>query len=295
MQCWRDQCAVRSHANRLRKDLESAGAQWLSGYGYLNAWQWLHYAEEALVLVAPREYVRERAVEAANRLEGSTMKQASSLRDRVNQAADDLGNRQREEDARHDVHYVLGEVNRYREDRWGALVVYRDQLMTATAVLWMVLYAALMLAVGLARSTPAASRQTQIATATAFFLAGAGIGLISQLYSLARQDPSQSAVEDFGLSTARVLAIPAFSGTVALAGVVVVAALHLEVNGQHLTAGTDGLRVDWPVVFDWRANGVGFAWAALFALAPDRLFDLLRNTRQLKAEIHSSEASGASS
>ncbi len=283
----RDYSCVRRHVSRLREDLRTRGAHWLSGYGYLNAWRRLHYAEEETALCASRQHVREMAIADVDRLHASKMEQAGRLLDRAEKAADDLGIGRQEPDARHDVHYVRGEVNRYREDRWRALIEYRDQLMTATALLWVLLYAALVVSVSFHAGPP------RLAVATFFFIVGAVIGLLSQLYNLAQQDPAQAAVEDFGLSIARLLGLPAFSGAIGLAGVVVVAALQLEVNGQHLApVAKDG--VDWAAVFDWRANGVGFAWAALFALAPGRLFDLLRNAKQLKTEIHSVEASGAS-
>jgi hypothetical protein len=257
----------------------------------------MHRAEEAVVICAPRASVRAVAVADIDRLTGSSIAQANSLQARATIAAEiltegkELFGRPRaqssEANARQDVRYVRNVVNRYREENWRALIGVRDTLITTTALLWVEIYGTLLLLIAIGAPRP------RVLTGALFFLAGGLVGLVSQLYSESGAGASAS-VEDFGLSVARVFAIPALAGAVGLLSVVSVAALHLSVNGISLSP-TEGhsLGVDWNQVFDWQRNGVGFGVAAVLALAPDRLFDLLKNTKQIKAGLASSEAAGA--
>jgi hypothetical protein len=290
---------ARVDARRLAADLSTPGAHWLSSHAYLDAWERLHRAEEAAVLCAPRASARAAAVADIDRLNGSTIAQASSLQTRATKAAEVLSDgkgpfgrprtQSSEADARQDVRYVRSVVNRFREDKWRALVDVRDTLMSTTALLWIQLYGTLLLLIAFG------APRSRVMTGALFFLAGGLVGLVSQLNSESGAGAS-APVEDFGLSAARVFAIPALAGAVGLLGVVSVAALHLSVNGISLSPSeTRDLRVDWSQVFDWQRNGVGFGVAAVIALAPDRLFALLKNTKQIKAGISSSEASGAAS
>jgi hypothetical protein len=285
------------NAKRLAEDLKTPGSHWLSGHAYLDAWERMHRAEEAVVISAPRATARAVAVADIDRLTGSSIAQATSLQVRATIAAATLtdgteprsgpGAQSSEANARQDVRYVRNVINRYREEQWRALIGVRDTLITTTALLWVEIYATVVLLIAIGAPRP------RVLTGALFFLAGGLVGLVSQLYSETGAGGAAS-VEDFGLSVARVYAIPALAGAVGLLGVVSVAALHLSVNGISLSPNAAGaLGVDWNQVFDWQRNGIGFGVAAVLALAPDRLFDLLKNTKEIKAGLASSEASGA--
>jgi hypothetical protein len=188
--------------------------------------------------------------------------------------------------ARNDVRYVLNAVNEYREGQWRALVDFRDIVVTTAALLWITIYATLLVAIA------AGASAQNLTAALMFFMAGSIAGFLSQMYGQSRSG-SESSVEDFGLALARTIAMPVFSGAIALVGVVAVAALHLTVNGISLTPSTvSGAAVDWGSVFNWQENGLGFGIAFIVALAPETLFDLLKNSKNIKIAISRSEATG---
>lgn len=280
---------------KLETDLGANSRFWVDGTAYLEAWARLHHAEEEAVMCGRLVHVREVAVRDLDRLKGSTIPDAGDLQSRdkdalkVVEAAIRKGSETHSPEisiARSDVRYVFSTVNAFREGQWRALVDFRDIVSTTAALLWITIYATLLVAIA------AGASAKDLTGALMFFMAGAIAGFLSQMYSQSRSG-SEASVEDFGLALARIFAMPAFSGAIALVGVVAVAALHLNVNGVALSPpGGSGAGVDWTSVFDWQTNGLGFGVALIVALAPERLFDLLKNSKDIKIAISKSEAAG---
>ncbi len=273
----------------LEAALRREGPGWLSGEAYLDAWEELHRGEEATAIFAPRSIARAMAAEDVERLRDSGIPQRNSLTDLAKAAMKRLEEQSPSvtqlEDARQDVRFVRTTLNQYREEKWLALVGYRDVLMLTAAAVWFFLYASLLVVLA------AGVMARPLTTASLFFLTGALVGLVSQMFGQSRSDPG-AAVEDFGLGIARVLAMPVLSGAVALLGIGVVAALHISIGGQLTLSIGAGGAVDWGTVFDWSKNGLGFGVAALFGLSPDRLLDFLKSANNIKMAISSTEASG---
>src|SRR5207248_4556990 len=114
-----------------------------------------------------------------------------------------------------------------------------------------------------------------IGVATAFFLVGGLIGLFNQCYNDAQ---AGTVVDDYGLTTARLLMTPLVSGLAAVAGVIIVAVLSIA----QLRLGSDpgvGL-VD---LFDVQRLMFNLIVAATFGLTPGLLIDRLKQqTEQYK-------------
>jgi len=279
----------------LRSDLEASSGFWIDGTAYLEAWERVHRAEEEAVMCGRLAHVRSVAVRDIDRLKGSTIPNASDLQCRLKDALKEvestirLGHENGSPSisiARNDIRYVLNAVNEFREGQWRALVDFRDVVATTAALLWMTIYGTLLVAIA------AGATASALTGALMFFMAGSIAGFLSQMYGQSRSG-SESSVEDFGLALARIFAMPAFSGAIALVGVVAVAALYLNVNGFSLSpAASSGAAVDWTSVFNWQTNGLGFGVAFIVALAPERLFDLLKNSKDIKIAISRSEAAG---
>jgi hypothetical protein len=214
-----------------------------------------------------------------SRLDGSQIPQATALRDRLNAdlasltGADDLS-------ARADLVLVRHAINRWREDQWAKLVGARNLTMLAAAIAGVIAYVGL-LSVVVWHIDPKA-----LQVATAFIITGALISLLHQVTVVGLSD---SAVEDFGQATARLLAATFVSGLIALLGIIVLQGMGLTINGVSMNAPFSR----WRQTFDWTQNKSGFFWAAIFGLAPSLLFQMLQaQIDTIKTSLESSKATG---
>jgi hypothetical protein len=123
-----------------------------------------------------------------------------------------------------------------------------------------------------------------LAMGIAFFLVGAIVGLFNQL----RLDASaETATEDYGLATARLVHTPLFSGLAALVGVLVIPLLSLLANGVAAKESTP-----LPSLGDlFGPSPVSFLLAVVFGLSPTVLLNRLqKEAEQYKADLKSSES-----
>lgn len=204
-------------------------AEWLLGISYVRLWERVHRAEEALISVAPIERVIAGALDDELRLLGSDIDNRDEIRLRVRTAVDALSARAGlllrppapagapapaaalayaeadERFARELLREVHHAINDFRDECRLGLVRARNQLLRTVFATSTVAF--LLLALAISVSVPP---HTVIA-ATSFFLVGAVVGLFNRLYLDAS---AQTAVEDYGLSVARLLHTPLFSGLV---------------------------------------------------------------------------------
>lgn len=179
-----------------------------------------------------------------------------------------------EAEARTTLRRVRHSINQFRTERWAGLVRARNQLMTTTGLTGLALYAAVWLGIMmLERYGPEGRDPAEvIAYAALFFLIGGAIGLFNQCY---RDTKALTAVDDYGLTPARLMATPLVSGVAAVSGVVLILSA---------TAGLHDFTSPDKLAFNVVA-------AATFGLTPTILLDrLLQQTEQFKAEIRASEA-----
>ena len=178
-------------------------------------------------------------------------------------------------EARATLRRVRRSINQFRSDRWAGLVRARNQLMMATGLTGLALYAAVWLAIMMAERfewRDGRDPTEVIAYAAVFFLIGGTIGLFNQCY---RDSKAPSAVDDYGLTLARLMTTPLISGLAAVCGVVLI-----------LTA-TTGIG-EFARLERFAFNVIA---AATFGLTPTILLERLsRQAEQFKAEIRTSEA-----
>jgi hypothetical protein len=115
--------------------------------------------------------------------------------------------------ARTIVREVRFTLHQFRDDRWERLVRVRNQLVRMTILTGITLYALVEFAI------VADTGVETLKAATFFYLIGAIVGLFSRLYDQAKTDTS---IDDFRLTEARLLAAPLYSGLAAIGGVVIV-------------------------------------------------------------------------
>ncbi|HEV3103251.1 MAG TPA: hypothetical protein VG426_13060 [Candidatus Dormibacteraeota bacterium] len=295
-----DPCAVaaKNEADELSASVDhllnhtESGSLWVSATGYLLAWSGIYRLEEAAIQLVPSEHVLAMARDDLSRLSGSSIPDTTHLKERLDNAIKQLitatapgsrpGSASDEVSARCDIAAVRKNINRYREEMWKGLVSERNRIMLTTAIAG--LFALLALdSVVFWHVDPKA-----LQVAGAFIITGAVVSLLHQATLVGNSD---AGVEDFGQSTARLLAATFVSGLIALLGVIVVEGSGLSVNGGGPIIPTFD---HWRQVFDWTQNKSGFFWAALFGFAPSVLFQILqRNADDIKGSLVSSQATGA--
>ncbi len=131
-------------------------------------------------------------------------------------AAVPAGGTEPEQLARAALRHVRTAINGYRNDRWNGLIQARNHLLATFALTTMVIFALL------ATAVMCGAPRKQIIAATVFYLVGATVGLCNRLRN---ESQAVSAVLDYGLSAARRITLPLFSGLGALGGLLFVAYL----------------------------------------------------------------------
>jgi len=304
-------CAeARSHAAYLEQELTTAGPRWVDGTGYIAAWERLHRAEEVLFEVESRSDLLADAVYDELRLNGSTVEHSdqllaliaaakqylrqhvlavAALVQRGAMASNGSDQVNSEVEARSSLREVRGAINMFRDGSWEGIVRARNQLVRGVVLAEVAAYGFLVLAI-----VGKAPTRT-IEAAVAFFAMGAVIGLFNRVATLVATD---TAVEDYSLSTARLITTPVFAGLAAVIGVYLVGTLY---NGSLASVtqpgGGSGAPVTIPTlvqIYDLRTFPIGLLVAAVFGLVPTLVIDRLqRLADSYKEDIKRSEPAAA--
>ncbi len=234
------------------------GMLWVSGTGYTNAWSLMHHAEEALIESQSIDEVIRGAIHDKLAIQGSTLSRKDELLDKLLQAVitlqpkadiyfkehqpdkgdaglnqltealkrkmiqelidkNGLKDVQNPEDpseakalARVALREVRSTLNDFRDKSWEGILRARNRLLESIAVTGIMTHILLAMAILTSDTTGA------IAAAAAFYLVGAVTGLFGRFY---RESVTGTAVDDFGFSTARLVATPLLSGLAGVGGV----------------------------------------------------------------------------
>jgi hypothetical protein len=268
------------------------GSQWITASGYIAAWHNVHLAEEALMSLEPDDEVVAAALYDRGRLQDSRisgrddlLKQSSAAIVAIDATlAGILGWKGAAAPNRgHAAHIVLlnikKTVNEYRDGLWETLIYLRRRTIQALVFTGMVGY----LVVSLALLEGASS--TAVVAGSGFYLAGAIIGLFQAAYQEQRR---RTAVEDYGLSTARLLLLPLIAGIAGVIGAGMTAFLGAPPIGLDLLKSPDLAKA-----FDLGQYPLGLIAAAIFGLTPGLLLERVRALGDdVKFEIAKSEPSG---
>ena len=313
------------HANFLGEKLgqkqgssPDTGLPWVLFTGYIDLWIRLHRAEEALGLLEPNALVVSRALYDERRIRGSNMADQNDLITKLQagrrflrisrcfdgdtatsaqQAQSDTGAQSQEHDLAEqwEVRAVLCEIrrslNEFRDDSRDALVRARNRVVRTGGYTALAMY--VLVSLGIVMQTPI----DMIVAAASYFLVGAIVGLFSRLRT---ESEAERAIEDFGLSSARLIHRPLFSGLAAICGVVLIGMLSGPLNSPLVPAGN----VVGPVsgvpaqvvpldhIFDLQKYPFGLILAALFGLTPSLLIRRLeQETDKYKIDLKSTASS----
>jgi hypothetical protein len=268
---------------------------WANGSGYIDMWRRVHRVEEALLMVRPRSTVIAAAVHDMLRLAGSTIPKRDRLVGEIGEAmtaidpratATYLGTEQARARVRAPARVpergpraILVEVRRaindFRDQRRAGLVRARNHLLATVAATGFVTYVFLGIAFLMQAQVSA------IVAFAAFFLTGAVVGLFRQLQAASTR--FAVAEDDFGLSYARLLHAPLFSGLAAVAGVMLTALASQLMLANGTSGATNGVTIpSLDQVFSLSTNQGGLVFAAMFGLVPNLFIARL----QLRAEAY---------
>jgi hypothetical protein len=293
---------ARDHIAYVAEELEGEGMgpalRWALASGYMSVLRALHRADEALIIAEPADAAVGDALHDALSLEGSTIGNRerllailrlamhqlspgsaaafmSAVSDRQNANAGSFTDNQ----AREALREVRHAINEYRDDRHDGLVRARNRLVWTMLAVGITTY--LLLSLALVAGVPIVNIQA----VAVFYLVGAIVGLFNRLRIEAGQT---SAVEDFGLSQARLVVTPLVSGLAAVAGVYLIAAAPaLLPTGSD--AATPAPALD--TVFNLTKNPIGLVYAAIFGLAPGSLTNRLNlASARLERDLQATEA-----
>jgi len=293
---------ARAWCTDIVNELKCKGLCWLLATGYINMWKLLHHAEEALIEIEPIETVINIALHDELCIQDSNMSNSEELLDILRTAVKKLSpsavvyltKRPRDQEARSfpqgkgnksnsdpeiEARTALREVrrtlNEYRDNLWEGLIRSRNRLMMIVTITGFLAYILLCLPI-VSNINP-----SYVVAATTFFLVGAIVGLFNRLYLETRVD---NAINDFGLSMARVIATPVLSGLAAVGSVLVVTML----------TGAIQTNLKFPNDFTsiYSLNPWHILLAAVFGLAPGLLISMLQQKAEsYKTDIKSSKAS----
>lgn len=281
--------------------------EWALGYGYVRLWERLHRIEEEKLFVAqPDELIAEAARDTL-RLHGSNIDNRDELLDQLQRATSVLAFNAgvsagvvpasasasaavgvappfRPTDdaiARRMIRQVRRAINEYRDDRRLALVRARNQLLKTIILTALVTYQLVALAV-----LAGVPRQA-FTSAVAYFLIGATVGLFNRLYLDAS---AETAVEDYGLSAARLLHTPLLCGLAALGGALIVPLLSAQITPADAGAAASTAPA-LGAIFDITQRPFTLVLAAVFGLTPSALISRLQSeAEKYKSDLKSSEA-----
>lgn len=297
---------VASYVQAIGRDLgvlqgttPAAGRSYALGTGYIDLWNRIHRAEEALIDLAPAANVIASARHDELRLKGSAVGHATELSTVLREAIEILrkppeGNGAQRAEARRMLRSIRRDINQFRDGVWDQMLDQRHMLLTR--MLFTGVVADIVLVVALI----VGADQTVILGAAVFYLVGALIGLFARLQA---DTSTASTVDDYGLANARLMVTPVISGIAAVAGVVLTARLLLpasdvlapptvESDGK-LTSFSGEVRqpAELNEVFDLELNVGGILVAAIFGLTPGLVLDRLKSeAEKYKSDLQNSTA-----
>jgi hypothetical protein len=289
----------RSCADRIR---------WSLGSGYVDLWNRVHRAEEALIqLQAPAELVRD-GLDDLLRLYGSTIPERDRLTAILREALVELDPSMRthaalfmptggsgaahtaadppvaehKSIAQAQMQFVRRGINNFRDSRRDGLVYARNQL------LWILGCVGVMQFVIIGVAVTVEALPEAIMVATSCYLVGAITGIFALLHTAAT---SVQGVEDFGLGAVRVLSRPTHAGIAGFLGVIVVRLAPVAADLASAVANRPG---DLNVLLSWDQLPANLILAGIFGLTPGLLFRRFHDlTEQMKLDLKTTQSSEA--
>ncbi|GAC1642115.1 MAG: hypothetical protein NVS4B8_11010 [Herpetosiphon sp.] len=296
-------------------DRTGRGLEWTLSTGYLELWNRLHRAEEALLLLEPNAAVVSGAMYDELCLAGSSLSRADDLVAESKRCREALsrcpcldgsatspgvnekkadGDLQMQWEIRARLRQIKRVLKEFQDDSRDGLVRVRNRVNRTSAFTGLAMYVIVCLAITMHAPV------SMIVAAATYYLVGAIIGLFSRLRI---ESESETAVEDYGLSATRLVHRPLFSGLAAIGGVVLVAMLSGALTSSIVPAAgkmptpTAGANVLVPLgeIFDLDKYPFGLILSALFGFAPSLFVQRLeQEANKYRVDLKSSSSTARS-
>ena len=300
-----ESCGIASReCNEIEKRLERRGMPWVMGIGYIDLWHRVHRAEEALIKVKPYTSALAGAMHDESRLIHSNIRDRDLLLKRLRCAVAMLDD---SETGEH-LHYLAEpylakpkecplskqqrsmpenrvkaltilsgiryEINNFRDSAWEGMVHARNRLADTSAILGFAAYS--LLALAILMNVP----YYTIVWVVVYFLVGALAGLFARSQA---EWSTDTAVDDFGLSTTRLLHVHWLSGLAAVGGVLVTSLADALVANSGTSSELTEIFASKPFLL---------MVAAVFGLTPDLLIRrLTQQADKYKEDLQSTQSS----
>ncbi len=309
---------IRGNLDDIDEILKRDGLTWLST-GYVSLWDRVNKADEAITDVLPCRTVIESAKYEELRLKNSQVPDSENLLKLLEKAITTLSSdpkcfkqsseqnqgtnlqqsmaqailallkkaidngkvsQQSVQEARADIRKVKAALHKFTNERWDGLVRARNVLVV-TAFL-----AALFTYILVAIAILAEVLEVKIEEAMVFYFLGAIVGLFSRIYDETNTD---SVIDDYGLTMARIIVTPLLSGLAALVGVFLVTILSITITSQYNATSTIG------DIYDFVKYPQNLVFAAIFGYVPNLVMSILqRKSEEIKGQIKSTSPAGQS-
>jgi hypothetical protein len=233
----------------IEQELSNNDQSWVLGYGYISIWKKIHRAEEVMLSLMPTEVVIEQALHDKLRLEDSNISKSSTLLSWLQIAVSNLSPESNEylragDQASNNLARVKAQsqestsnsmitpqtrakdvaslkeirrnINDFNDKHWEAVIRARNQLIVTALITGTFTF--VLLCIPIIQSV----NISLIVSAVIFYLVGSITGFFSRLYA---ESKNPTALNDYGLSQARLFVIPVLSGFAGIAGIFIRAQL----------------------------------------------------------------------
>jgi hypothetical protein len=278
------------------KALQAKGPKWVLGDGFISMWRQVDRMEAQLNYLMPLDRVWARAQGLLLRLPGqaASSTDGSDLRTQLSAAAqllvtDPAPTGAVESRARGAVAQVQGFIESSRTDRYSGLLRARNMMLASCSMTSVALYGMFWLGIV---ALPDTVSQPILSSALFYTTIGALVGLFQLLYA---ESQSQTGVDDYGLSLARLVVAPQLAALAALVGVVLTSLTTSTLSGAPAAQGVaasalpavQGVVANTiPAALDQIRNPANVLVAVAFALSPGLVFSRFReNIEQTKQAL----------
>jgi hypothetical protein len=272
----------------IRGTLNSVGPKWILGDGFVGLWRLVDRLDAALNYLMPRDRVWSRAQALLIWLPNPSSPHSGvpDPRAQLNAAIEALGKETppdawTEVSQRGMVAQIQTLIDSSKTDRYAGFVRARNMLLASCTMTALALYAIFWL--GIVALPPDISRQI-LSSALFFTTIGALVGLFQLLYV---ESKSETGVDDYGLSVARLIVAPQLAALAALVGVVLTSLATSALSGSPTSTAQAPTSI--PEALNQIRNPANVLVAVAFALSPGLVFSRFReNIEQNKQDLSKS-------
>ena len=173
-------------------------------------------------------------------------------------------------------------LNEFRDNLWEGLIRERNHLLNTVGVTGLVTHILLCITIVMSGVMSGSKGKPLLMAATAFYMVGAVSGLFGRFYN---EVNTNTAIDDFGLSLARLIATPLLSGLAGIGGVIITLVLSDTITTQSITLES---------IFKFDPSYL--LTAAAFGLAPNLIISgLQQRTAKYATDLQKSKGGGRSS